>query len=87
MPSTLYEAQVPTRQHSPVHYVEPDLDVLQAVIVGDVLVRDRPFVQFNPKTPMSEILQRATSATWPLCLTEVEAPGRVRARFPRRHNP
>jgi chloride channel protein, CIC family len=75
---SLYEAQVPTRQHSPAHYVEPDLDVLQAVIVGDVLVRDRPFVQFDPKTPMSEILQRATSATWQQVFPVVDEAGTLR---------
>ena len=60
------------------HYVEPDLDVLQAVIVGDVLVRDRPFVQFNPKTPMSEILQRAASATWQQVFPVVDEAGALR---------
>lgn len=75
---TLYEAQVPTRQHSPVHRVEPDLDVLQAVIVADVLVRDRPFVQFAPNTPMSEILQRATSTTWQQIFPVMDEAGALR---------
>lgn len=60
---TLYRAQVPTRKDSPVHRADSNLDVLRAITVGAVLIRNRPLVSFGPRDAAREVLRRSAEAS------------------------
>ena len=55
---SLYHAQVPTRRESPAHREDLIFDVLKGVRVGDVVVRDRPYIDV-----LSGARRRARSST------------------------
>jgi CIC family chloride channel protein len=55
--TSLYSAQVESKQQSPVHQVAPGTKVLARTRVVDVLARDRTFVTFTPETPTRAVLQ------------------------------
>ena len=59
---SLYHAQGPTWRESPAHREELIIDVLQDMRVGDVIVKDRPFVVFERGTPAVEVIQRVAAA-------------------------
>lgn len=62
---SLYESQVGTKRDSPAHRDELVLDVLREIRVGAALVRDRPYVSFERKTPAREVLLRTNlAADW-----------------------
>jgi CIC family chloride channel protein len=61
---TLYHAQVPTRRESPAHREDLIFDVLKDVRVGDVVVRDRPYISFQRRTPASEVIEKVASSGW-----------------------
>ncbi|MCC7385822.1 MAG: chloride channel protein [Deltaproteobacteria bacterium] len=61
---TLYDAQVRTPRDSPVHRDAFVLDVLRALRVSELMVRGRPFIHFKAESPASELLARASAATW-----------------------
>jgi CIC family chloride channel protein len=61
---TLYHAQVPTKRDSPAHRDDLIFDVLTAIRVTDVLVRDRPYATFTTRTPALEVVQKAAGAAW-----------------------
>jgi CIC family chloride channel protein len=61
---TLYHAQVPTRRDSPAHREDLIFDVLKEVRVGDVVVRDRPYVSFTRRTPAPEVIAKVASSEW-----------------------
>ncbi|MGZ3476552.1 MAG: chloride channel protein [Polyangiales bacterium] len=61
---SLYHAQVGTKRDSPAHAHELIADVLETKRVADVLVRDRPYVTFTPKTPLREVIDRAAHNDW-----------------------
>jgi CIC family chloride channel protein len=60
---SLYGAQVPSKQDSPMH-TSSELDVLTSIAVRDVIVEGRPFVSFDPGTPASEMVPRIAEAGW-----------------------
>lgn len=59
---SLYEAQVGTKRESPAHRDELVLDVLRETRVGDALVRDRPYISFERRTPAREVLEQSNNA-------------------------
>lgn len=59
---SLYESQVPTKRDSPAHRHELVLDVLRETRVGDALVKNRPYVFFERRTPAREVLERTSTA-------------------------
>ncbi len=61
---SLYHAQVPTKRDSPAHRDDLIYDVLRGVRVGDVLVRERQFVSFQPRTPAAEVIQKVAASEW-----------------------
>jgi CIC family chloride channel protein len=61
---SLYRAQVPTKRDSPAHREDLIYDVLKGVRVGDVVVKDRPYVTFEARTPAREVIQKLASAAW-----------------------
>jgi CIC family chloride channel protein len=61
---SLYHAQRPTKRDSPAHRHEHIFDVLRDIRVGDVVVRDRPFVAFSPRTPAEDVKRQIASADW-----------------------
>jgi CIC family chloride channel protein len=61
---SLYHAQVGTRRDSPAHRDDLILDVLRGVRVGDIVIRDRPFVSFERRTPAREVIQQVASSEW-----------------------
>jgi CIC family chloride channel protein len=60
----LYHAQRPSWRESPAHHDELVNDVLRDIRVGDVLVKDRPFVVFGRATPAVEVIQRVATGGW-----------------------
>lgn len=61
---SLYHAQRGTRRDSPAHRDEMIFDVLGHVRVGDVVVKNRPYVAFLEDTPASEVVRRIAGAGW-----------------------
>ncbi|MGH7434506.1 MAG: chloride channel protein, partial [Polyangiaceae bacterium] len=61
---SLYHAQRPTRRESPAHRDEMIFDVLGETRVGDVVVRDRPYVAFLQDTPAREVVRCIAGAGW-----------------------
>ena len=61
---SLYHAQRPSWRESPAHRDELVTDVLRGMRVGDVLVKDRPFVVFARDTPAAEVVQRVAGGGW-----------------------
>jgi CIC family chloride channel protein len=61
---SLYHAQVPTKRESPAHREDLIFDVLKGVRVGDVIVRDRPFVSFTRGTPAREVIEKVAASEW-----------------------
>jgi CIC family chloride channel protein len=69
---------VPTRRESPAHRDELIFDVLRDVKVGDVVVRDRPFVSFEPRTSAREVSARVSgSADWQDVFPVIDAEGKL----------
>jgi CIC family chloride channel protein len=60
----LYPSQVPTRRDSPAHRDEFVADALAGRLVGDVVVRDRPYVTLSARTTAREVAQRAAATAW-----------------------
>jgi CIC family chloride channel protein len=61
---SLYHAQVATRRDSPAHRDDLIFDVLRGVKVGEVVLRDRPYVSFTRKTPASDVLRDIAASGW-----------------------
>lgn len=61
---TLYRAQLPTKRDSPAHRDELIVDVLRSVRVADVVIRSRPFVSFEARTPASQVIERIAACEW-----------------------
>jgi len=61
---SLYHAQVPTKRESPAHRDELIFDVLKEIRVGDVVIKDRPFITFLRDTPSREVIRQIASSAW-----------------------
>jgi CIC family chloride channel protein len=61
---SLYHAQVQTKRDSPAHRDDLILDVLKGVRVGDVVVRNRPYVTLEARTPASRVIEAVASSAW-----------------------
>jgi CIC family chloride channel protein len=61
---SLYHAQVPTKRDSPAHREDLIFDVLKGVRVGDVVVRDRPYISFHRRAPAAEVIEKVASSEW-----------------------
>ena len=61
---SIYHAQRPSWRESPAHREELVTDVLRDIRVGDILVKDRPFVVFARDTPAAEVVQRVAGGGW-----------------------
>ncbi len=61
---SLYHAQVPTKRESGAHRDDLVVDVLRGVPVGEIMVRDRRYVTFEPRTAAAEIIQQVAGSTW-----------------------
>lgn len=59
---SLYHAQVGTKRDSPAHRDELVLDVLREIRVGSALVRNRPYVSLERRTPARDVLVRTNMA-------------------------
>ncbi|XYH95836.1 chloride channel protein [Sorangium sp. So ce1128] len=62
--SILYRAQVPTKRESPAHRDELIVDVLRSIRVADIVIRSRPFVSFEARTPASSVVERIAACEW-----------------------
>jgi CIC family chloride channel protein len=74
---TLYHAQVPTRRESGAHRDDLITDVLRGVSVGEVMIKNRPYVAFEPKTPAVEIIQSVGSSEWQDAFPVIGADGKL----------
>jgi CIC family chloride channel protein len=61
---SLYHAQRATRRDSPAHRDELVLDVLQEIRVGEVVIKNRPYVAFQQSTSAAEVIGAVTHSTW-----------------------
>jgi chloride channel protein, CIC family len=61
---TLYHSQVPTRRESGAHKDDLITDVLRDVTVGEVMIRNRDYVAFEPRTPTAEVMQSVGTSEW-----------------------
>ncbi|WP_437951518.1 chloride channel protein [Sorangium sp. So ce296] len=62
--STLYRAQVATKRESPAHRDELIVDVLRSIRVADIVIRSRPFVSFEARTPAAVVVERIAACEW-----------------------
>ncbi|AGP40403.1 hypothetical protein SCE1572_41415 [Sorangium cellulosum So0157-2] len=62
--STLYRAQVATKRESPAHRDELIVDVLRSIRVADIVIRSRPFVSFEARTPAPVVVERIAACEW-----------------------
>jgi CIC family chloride channel protein len=60
---SLYPAQPPAQRDSPAHR-EDTLDVLKTIKVADILIEGRPYVHFGLCERASEMLHKASDASW-----------------------
>jgi CIC family chloride channel protein len=60
----LYEAQLPTQSHSPVHANSRLHDALRSVRVADVMMHEQNIVTFQPQASISEMRERVGESTW-----------------------
>jgi CIC family chloride channel protein len=74
---SLYHSQVPTRRESAAHRDDLITDVLRGVSVGEVMIRDREFVAFEPKTPAAEIMQSVGGSEWQDAFPVLGADGKL----------
>jgi CIC family chloride channel protein len=74
---SLYEAQVATLRDSPAHRDALLLDVLRALKVKEVMVRDRTLVTLSPRSSAAEILERMADAGAQDVVPVVDDEGRV----------
>lgn len=61
---SLYTSQLPTQRAATSHLNERLHAVLRAVRVADVMIRERPFVSFEPDTSISQMRALLSEATW-----------------------
>jgi CIC family chloride channel protein len=74
---SLYHAQVPTRRESPAHREDLIFDVLKGVRVGDVVVRERPYISFQRRTAASEVIEKVASSEWQDAFPVIGADGKL----------
>jgi chloride channel protein, CIC family len=74
---SLYHAQVATKRESPAHRADLIFDVLKAVPVGDVVVKNRTYTTFVRKTHASDVIQAVASATWQHAFPVLSAEGKL----------
>jgi CIC family chloride channel protein len=74
---SLYHAQRATRRDSPAHRDELILDVLGEVRVGDVVVRDRPYVTFERQTSAAEVIRDVARSAWQDSFPVLSSDGKV----------
>jgi CIC family chloride channel protein len=60
---SLYHSQVMTKRDSPAHRDDLIMDVLRGLRIGDVVVRDRDYVTFSPKTSGSDVMRAIARQT------------------------
>jgi CIC family chloride channel protein len=74
---SLYHAQVGTKRDSPAHRDDLIFDVLKSFRVGDVVVKNRPYVTFTRKTPAAEVIQRVADSAWQDAFPVLETDGKL----------
>lgn len=61
---SLYSAQLPTKRESPAHRHDLVFHTLEAMRVGDIAVRDRPFISFEMATPSHKVIHEIAESSW-----------------------
>jgi CIC family chloride channel protein len=74
---SLYKAQVPTKRDSPAHRDDLILDVLKSFKVGDVVIKDRPYVTFTRKTPATQVIREVAESAWQDAFPVLEPDGKL----------
>jgi CIC family chloride channel protein len=60
----LYHAQLPSKRDSPAHRQDLVYHALEALRAGDVSIRDRPYISFEPATPAHVVIQKLADSSW-----------------------
>ena len=74
---TLYPSQVATKRDSPAHREDLIFDVLRGVRVGDVVVKERPYVTFDERASAAEVIQKVASGGWQDAFPVLNRDGKV----------
>src|SRR5262249_15135036 len=61
---SLYPAQLPTKRESPAHRHDLVFHTLETVRVGDVAIRDRPYISFKMATPAHQVIHQIAESSW-----------------------
>jgi CIC family chloride channel protein len=75
---SLYSAQVATKRDSPAHRDDMIFDVLRGVRVADVMVKDRAFVAFEPRTVAAEVIRRVAESEWQDAFPVLDGDGKLK---------
>lgn len=73
---SLYHAQLPTKQDSPAH-AAPTLDVLKAISIRALMIKDRAMITFTRKTRAVEMLRKAAEMSWQDVFPVLDEGGRM----------
>jgi CIC family chloride channel protein len=74
---TLYDAQVPALNDSPVHRDTLLQDLLKSKTAADLMTRGRPYASFQPETTAAEMLRLVAESTWQDVFPVVDASQRM----------
>jgi chloride channel protein, CIC family len=72
---SLYKSQVGTKRDSPAHRDDLIFDVLKSFKVGEIVVRDRPYVTFTRRTPAVQVIRQVAESAWQDAFPVLEADG------------
>jgi CIC family chloride channel protein len=74
---SLYHAQVATRRESAAHRDDLIYDVLRGVTVENVMVKNREYVTFEPRTTAIEVMRSVAGSEWQDAFPVIDGEGKL----------
>jgi CIC family chloride channel protein len=74
---SLYHSQVATRRESAAHRDDLIYDVLRGVTVADVMIKNRDYVSFEPKTSATEVMRSVAGSEWQDAFPVIDGKGKL----------
>ncbi|HZS37621.1 MAG TPA: chloride channel protein [Polyangia bacterium] len=74
---SLYTAQVPTREQSPLHAAKSPADVLKTLKVAAAMVARTEFITFRPAAPIAEVVEGVSASAWQDAFPVIDEAGKL----------